>query len=66
MPATAHDLISEIIAHLRAAQMQHAPSDDAIIAEHIDAALQAAKQAQREMRGAMADEISEHEMRRVR
>lgn len=34
-----NDTLLEIIGHLGAAQIQRAPSDDKIIAEHIDAAL---------------------------
>lgn len=37
------DALDEIIGHLGAAQIQRAASDDKIIAEHIDAALDAAK-----------------------
>lgn len=33
----------EIIAHLQAAKIQRVPGDDAIIGEHIDAALAAAQ-----------------------
>lgn len=36
-------MFETIIAHLGAAAMQRAPSDDKIIADHIDAALSAAK-----------------------
>jgi hypothetical protein len=38
-------IIHEIIGHLGAAAMQRSPSDDKIIAEHIDAALVLASKA---------------------
>lgn len=40
-------LLTEIMAHLGAAKMQRLPSDDRIIAEHIDAALELARAAYR-------------------
>lgn len=43
------DALIEIIGHLGAALMQRAPSDDQIIAEHIDAALAIATNLRRDM-----------------
>lgn len=40
--------IDRVIAHLSAAEVQLIPSDDAIIAEHIRAALRAAREAKEE------------------
>ncbi len=40
-----YDALDEIRAHLGAAKMQRAPSDDKIIAAHIDAALEIARTA---------------------
>lgn len=42
MMTATEEAILTIIGHLGAAQMQRAPSDDRIIAEHIDAALKIA------------------------
>lgn len=43
------ETLLEIIGHLSAAKMQRAPSDDKIIAEHIDAALAIATKLRRDL-----------------